>query len=47
MDTLIRVKYRKVILKTGNYTMVVFLVQDNLSDPCNEHVIRPNTFSII
>ncbi|CAD6515128.1 conserved hypothetical protein [metagenome] len=41
MDRPICMKCRKVIPRTGNYTIVVFLVKDKLSDPYYEHLNCP------
>ena len=47
MDTLRCVKCNKIIPKTANYTIVVYLVKDKLSDPYYEHNCCPEKFSLI
>ena len=47
MEALMCVKCRKIIQKTGNYTIIVFLVNDKLSDPYYEHIYCPEKFSVV
>ncbi|HEY4681004.1 MAG TPA: hypothetical protein VIH04_07045 [Nitrosarchaeum sp.] len=47
MDTLRCTKCSKLIPKTGNYTIVVFLVKGKLSDPHYEHLYCPEKFSMV
>ncbi|MBI5860144.1 MAG: hypothetical protein HZB73_05605 [Nitrosarchaeum sp.] len=47
VDTLRCVKCSKIIPKTGNYAITVFLVKNKLSDPYYEHLCCPEKFSMI
>ena len=46
MDTLRCVKCSKIIPKTANYAITVFLVKGKLSDPFYEHLCCPEKLSI-
>jgi hypothetical protein len=47
MDVLRCKKCSKLIPKTGNYAIIVFLVKGKLSEPQYEHLCCPEKFSIV